>query len=145
MPWSGCSATCSSGFRSRRRDVEVQPNHCGKPASGLREEFEVCSDLPSCVEDKDCELSGWGPWSDCSLECFGVRERNRYISVFASGAGKPCAGDALKVVEPCNPAADDKEPPESCADESPQDCELGDWLPWSRCSAKCGGGQTERR
>jgi hypothetical protein len=142
LEWSSCSATCSSGFKSRRRDIEVQPNSCGEPVSGLREQYVTCSDLPPCVEDKDCELSSWGQWNECSKSCFGVRERRRFVTVFASGQGKPCV-DALKVVEPCNPGVDD-ETLEGCAQRPPKDCVVGEWSSWSTCTAQCGGGHVER-
>ena len=64
--WSKCSASCSRGFRSRSRLIEVcctcpfislpcrfvflqvEANHCGLPVGGLREQFESCSS-PSCA------------------------------------------------------------------------------------------------
>mmetsp|Transcript_26237 Transcript_26237/g.55659 ORF Transcript_26237/g.55659 Transcript_26237/m.55659 type:complete len:1597 (+) Transcript_26237:60-4850(+) len=144
MEWSSCTATCSSGFKSRRRDIELQPNACGSPVSGLREEFVVCSELPPCVEDKDCELATWGEWSHCSCHCFGTRERNRYIRVFASGKGKPCIDSPLKVIEPCNPIVGEPVPSD-CGEKPAVDCKLGEWEKWSVCTAPCGGGQMERK
>ncbi|CAJ1337727.1 unnamed protein product [Effrenium voratum] len=94
--WTECSATCASSYRSRSRNLDIQPSACGKAAGGPRDQFELCTDLPPCVQDTDCELHDWGQWSHCSCHCFGIRERNRYISHFATGNGKACKLAALK-------------------------------------------------
>eukprot|EP00931_Biecheleriopsis_adriatica_P067902 TRINITY_DN41956_c0_g1_i1.p1 TRINITY_DN41956_c0_g1~~TRINITY_DN41956_c0_g1_i1.p1 ORF type:complete len:1640 (-),score=239.78 TRINITY_DN41956_c0_g1_i1:105-5024(-) len=156
--WTQCSATCSSSFRSRSRNLEVQPSLCGKAAEGPRDEFQVCKDLPPCIPDRNCELSDWGEWSHCSCHCFGIRERNRFITTFATGNGKSCAATALKVIEPCNPGlsapydADQpngifqlQDAPIDCLGKPSVDCVLHEWEEWSSCSKTCGGGQREKR
>ncbi|CAE7287718.1 adt-1 [Symbiodinium sp. CCMP2456] len=156
--WTSCSATCSSSYQSRSRNLEIQPSSCGKAAAGPRDEYQVCSNLQPCIQDTDCQLHDWGEWSHCSCHCFGIRERNRFISHFATGKGNPCARAALKVIEPCNPgpirpfdpdALDSlplqlQMPPTDCQEKPPVDCELHDWTEWTRCSRTCGGGQRER-
>ncbi|CAJ1459864.1 unnamed protein product [Effrenium voratum] len=161
--WTECSATCASSYRSRSRNLDIQPSACGKAAGGPRDQFELCTDLPPCVQDTDCELHDWGQWSHCSCHCFGIRERNRYISHFATGNGKACKLAALKVIEPCNPGpivpfnpdapsgrrllpAFNKlqAPPLDCQEKPPVNCELHLWDEWTRCSRDCGGGQRER-
>jgi len=141
--WSTCSATCSSGFRSRHRALMQEPNYCGKPAAGLRQEFEACSDLPACMPSKDCEVSEWGDWSFCSCTCLGIRERNRFIKQFASGEGKPCSDMSLKEIHPCNPQGGEKMP-QGCGLSPPVDCKLSVWGEWGACTKLCGGGQKER-
>ncbi|CAE8736410.1 unnamed protein product [Polarella glacialis] len=94
--WTRCSATCSSGFQSRHREMEVQPNECGVASGGERDQFQVCSELPPCVQDVNCQLSEWGSWSECSCSCFGIRERNRQISAFASGSGRRQPGFVME-------------------------------------------------
>jgi len=139
--WSTCSASCSSGYRSRTRLMEEEANHCGNPVGGLRQQFESCP-LPPCVADTDCELSMWASWSQCSCSCFGIRERSRFIKTFAFGSGKPCDGEPLKVIEACN---DDDKVGSACGEPLPENCELAEWSEWSKCSLTCGGGQKERR
>eukprot|EP00930_Biecheleria_cincta_P073322 TRINITY_DN6062_c0_g2_i1.p1 TRINITY_DN6062_c0_g2~~TRINITY_DN6062_c0_g2_i1.p1 ORF type:complete len:1830 (-),score=240.41 TRINITY_DN6062_c0_g2_i1:94-5583(-) len=159
--WTTCSASCSSSFRSRSRNLEIQPSSCGKAASGSRDEYAVCGDLPPCIQDRDCRISEWGDWSHCSCHCFGIRERNRFIADFATGRGKPCNNTTLKAIEPCNPglaepwSPDDprlqklewklEHPPHDCLGKPAVDCLLNMWEEWSTCSKSCGGGQRERR
>jgi len=144
MEWTSCSATCSSGYKSRRRTIDVLPSPCGKPVYGLREEFAVCDDLPPCIEDRDCELSSWGEWSHCSCECFGIRERNRQVTVFASGKGLRCSESGLKAVEPCNPGINETASID-CGNRPRVDCLMNEWEDWTRCTVSCGGGQMERK
>jgi len=138
MEWTDCSASCTGGFRSRQREVKVQPSECGKPVTGLREEFALCESLPPCANETDCQLSAWSSWSECSRACAGARERARRIVAFAAGGGAKCEG-ALHVIEPCNRKG------EQCEDNLPVDCVVGDWGKWSKCSVSCGGGQRTRK
>uniref|UniRef100_A0A7S4VRZ9 Spondin-like TSP1 domain-containing protein n=1 Tax=Alexandrium monilatum TaxID=311494 RepID=A0A7S4VRZ9_9DINO len=140
--WESCTATCGGAFTVRRRSVEVYPNDCGRPVSGLRHEYKACAQAP-CAADKDCELSEWSDWSFCSGSCFGVHERSRYIKVFATGNGKHCHMAPLKEMGPCNPSPDENVPG-ACKAAGPSDCALSTWGEWSTCSKSCGGGQRER-
>jgi len=148
MEWTSCSATCSGSYKSRRRDVLIPPNHCGQPPTGLQEEFEACEHLPECPDAAavlDCAVSDWGLWSDCSCSCDGVRERNRFVSVFAKNGGKPCQ-EELREIEACNPTVDEEEPSDCPGKKvvEPVDCVLAEWRDWTPCSVTCGGGQHSR-
>lgn len=148
MEWTACSATCSGSYKSRRRDVLIPPNHCGQPPTGLQEEFEACKHLPECPDAAavlDCAVSEWGLWSDCSCSCDGVRERNRFVSVFAKNGGKPCQ-EELREIEACNPTVDEEEPADCPGKKvvEPVDCVLAEWRDWTPCSVTCGGGQHSR-
>ncbi|CAK0879241.1 unnamed protein product, partial [Prorocentrum cordatum] len=137
--WSDCTATCAPAYRNRHRDLDRQANLCGKPASGLGDEFETCRDLLNCSalqESRNCKLSDWGDWSDCSSSCGGVKNRYRTVLQGALGLGTPCKGD-LQHVETCSPDA-------ACFPKEAVNCSMDDWADWTQCSASCDGGQRKR-
>ncbi|CAE8692431.1 unnamed protein product, partial [Polarella glacialis] len=142
--WTECSATCDTAYKSRRRDVAVQPSACGKPAVGLREEFQTCVDLQPCQFEQDCVMASWGDWSQCSCHCFGISERNRAIAQFSSATGRPCNG-TIKEIIPCNPGLGEVSRVECGDRKRTTDCVIDQWTEWSSCTATCGGGQTERK
>ncbi|CAK9027555.1 unnamed protein product [Durusdinium trenchii] len=142
-PWTTCSATCDVAYKSRRRDVAVQPSRCGKPAVGLREDYKVCANLQPCNLNQDCQLGAWNVWSECSCSCFGIRERNRVIERFASGDGLSCNGTVKEIV-PCNPGLGEDRDPHCGNSKRVQNCVIAEWDDWTVCSATCGGGQKER-
>lgn len=139
-PWEACTVSCGGGVQWRKRDVAKEANYCGNPAIGSDAESRPCNQN-SCREDIDCQFGQWSPWSACSCSCEGVRNRHRQVSQFGAGNGKWCEG-ATKQVEACNNYT--SQPPiPGCtpALAPPVNCELGDWEPWSQCTASCGGGQ----
>mmetsp|Transcript_139273 Transcript_139273/g.445223 ORF Transcript_139273/g.445223 Transcript_139273/m.445223 type:complete len:1685 (-) Transcript_139273:136-5190(-) len=140
--WSSCSASCGPAIRVRHRDVVQRPSACGRAASGLEDEYELC-DQPSCQDSMDCLLSEWDAWSSCSCHCFGNQERHRHIVRYASGDGSPCVEEALKQISPCNPGPGEAEPSE-CGPAPEKPCQPTAWAEWSHCSASCDGGQRTR-
>lgn len=138
-PWSKCSATCGSAYRSRTRTVAQQANDCGKNLEGTFQEYAKCDivDCSSAAAKVDCEFSPWTDWNDCSCSCDGVKDKSRRVAKYAENGGKPCEG-ALKVVTHCNVG--------KCDITKSQDCELGPWSHWDPCTQTCNGGvQTRRR
>lgn len=79
----------------------------------------------------DCKVTEWSDWTKCTGECDGgMRERKRNIITEPEFGGKQCP--ELYESELCNT--------KGCV----QDCVIGEWSPWSACSADCGGGMSKR-
>lgn len=76
MPWSACTTSCGSGFRTRSRECSN-----GLPGSegceGLAIESTDCLDL-----NRECpHWLLWTEWSACSRTCSdGIRTRSRRCS-----------------------------------------------------------------
>jgi hypothetical protein len=82
--WSGCTAKCGGGVMEKIRSTAIEAQHGGEPC-GETSQTESCN-VQAC--DKDCELSDWTAWSDCSKECDeGTSERERTITEPAIGQG----------------------------------------------------------
>jgi len=65
--WSGCSADCGGGVRSKRRAVVTNAEHGGEPC-GEVSKTESCN-VQAC--DVPCTLSEWSGWEACSKACDG--------------------------------------------------------------------------
>ncbi|CAE8682351.1 unnamed protein product, partial [Polarella glacialis] len=142
--WSDCTSTCTPAYRWRHRSVARRNNGCGIPVAGLEEDYELCGFLPACVKDRDCGLSEWSQWNDCSCSCYGVTERHRIVTQLPMGNGKMCEEENLKEIAPCNPGADDEVHPRGCDGAGPVSCAISEWEEWGDCTASCGGGQRTR-
>jgi hypothetical protein len=82
--WSKCSAECGGGVSQRLREVKIAMKYGGHPCSSTSETIS-CKNQ-AC--EKDCELSDWTKWSDCSKDCDGgTRKRMKFISHEAEGSG----------------------------------------------------------
>jgi len=85
--WSKCSAECGSGVQQRLREVKVSMRNGGQPC-GETSQTRACNNQ-AC--EKDCDLSPWSNWSNCSKDCDGgTQKRQRYIASAPEGAGQ-CA------------------------------------------------------
>jgi len=133
--WSLCSATCDEGFRTRHRQVGVEPNYCGQPAEGKYDEFEKCNLGPCNTGIQDCAFAEWSSWEPCSSNCNGVHTRERLIATYAKQGGIQCTG-ATKQIGPCNTG--------QCESLEPADCVLSEWSDWDTCTADCEGGSQSR-
>jgi len=125
--WSQCSAKCGGGTKTRSRPVLTAPANGGAPCD-ITTETTHCN-TQTC--DVDCKVSDWSQWSTCDKPCDGgVKTRTRTITQQPQGNGAKCP--ALKETQACNT--------QGCA----QDCVMGEYGPWSTCSATCGGGKQTR-
>eukprot|EP00929_Paragymnodinium_shiwhaense_P121881 TRINITY_DN942_c0_g1_i1.p1 TRINITY_DN942_c0_g1~~TRINITY_DN942_c0_g1_i1.p1 ORF type:complete len:1559 (-),score=404.24 TRINITY_DN942_c0_g1_i1:474-5150(-) len=130
--WSDCDATCNGGQAFRTRTVVTEPvNGGGCPEDSLHE-IKPCNEKP-CEKARDCLFGRWSEWSDCSASCGnGIMTRSRDIDHLSKLLGKGCDGNLKEVAKCTKPACPST------------DCEWGDWIEWSACTASCGGG-TKRR
>jgi len=87
--WSGCTAECSGGVKSRSRDKTQEPENGGDPCPDATETIGCHSQ--SC--NADCVLADWDAWSLCSKACQGgnAQRRKRVIEP-ERGLGE-CAGE----------------------------------------------------
>lgn len=123
--WTACSADCGDGTRSRSRTVIKPAAEEGKCPCG--EETAPCEGT-KCP--KDCKLSDWSKWGDCSATCgHGTKTRSRTVDVDAQYGGK--CGDLDESAK--------------CMDKScPEPCQVSEWSSWGACSVTCGLGKRSR-
>jgi len=99
--WSKCSAQCGGGVQQRLRDVNVAMKYGGKPCDETSE-TRSCN-TQAC--EKDCELTRWTKWGQCSKDCDGgTQKRQKFIREQAEGEGK-CPGrwsSGRLQYKPCN-------------------------------------------
>merc|ERR1719504_414023 len=85
--WSKCSAECGGGVTQRLREVKQAMKYGGHPC-GQTSETKSCNNQ-AC--EKDCTLTDWTTWSECSKDCDGgTGKRNKFVLEDAEGSGK-CA------------------------------------------------------
>jgi hypothetical protein len=78
---------------------------------------------------QDCEVSKWEP-EECTKECAGGEQKLARSVLTHPNGGTKCL--PLAAIRSCNN--------KPC----PVDCHLAAWSGWSKCSAECGGGVTQR-
>merc|ERR1719160_1640483 len=78
---------------------------------------------------QDCEVSKWAP-EECTKKCAGGEQKLSRDVLTQPEGGVRCL--PLAAMRSCNN--------QPC----PVDCRLAAWGGWSKCSAKCGGGVTQR-
>ncbi|XP_071942755.1 spondin-1-like [Antedon mediterranea] len=101
-PWSECTKTCGKGKMSRTRMVKLKPRNGGEKC-GKKREKKTCN-LQPC--SRDCKMSKWSRWSECSSSCGepGMMIRTRRVIEEQIGDGKPCSavmGEKMCKPGPC--------------------------------------------
>lgn len=132
--WTGCSAECGVGVRSRERFCDSPPpKFGGLPCVGVPGETEECSTSIPCPVHGSWSL--WTAWTECSAPCaIGTQIRSRICNSPAPlFGGMPCPGPSEEVRE-CDTGT-----------PCPVDGLWGMWTSWSNCLAKCGLGEQRRR
>lgn len=136
--WSHCSAVCGEGTRHRQRGVARLPSGGGSRCEGPLYEEEVCvASQESCR--KDCLVTDWTEWSECSASCQGPdgkggsRVRQREVLRLDSHGGAPCPDSLFEEDKNCNADV-----------PCPVDCAYSPWSDWSTCEGSCGIGASRR-
>ena len=127
--FSACNKNCGGGTQQRSRDMS-RPAMNGGRACPERTQTQACNVHP-CA--RDCQLSGWAPWSGCTVSCgTGSESRSRTVLVHPMFGGASCGSMAEE---------------RSCETQScPVDCLINAWSDYGECSRTCGGGlQTRSR
>ncbi len=125
-PWTGCSAECGGGTRTKVRDC-VETYERLQQCEGDDRTSEDCNQQP-CPQWTD-----WSNWSECSTTCGGGKRQR----------GRECANPVERFGRLlCDQGEDFEE--EDCNDQKCPAPEWTEWSPWSACSSTCGGGSTVR-
>eukprot|EP00397_Hematodinium_sp_SG-2012_P001832 GEMP01001837.1.p1 GENE.GEMP01001837.1~~GEMP01001837.1.p1 ORF type:complete len:1041 (+),score=169.21 GEMP01001837.1:528-3650(+) len=132
-PWSDWGPCTCEGIMDRHRVILNANSLCGKPCVGPKVETKKCE--PDCqMASKDCELSEWSDWSKCDKTCDGGQKfRERTVIQNLAAGGATCDGN-LKETAACHMS--------SCGNK--QECVLGPWSAWTKCTKSCNAGQQER-
>lgn len=120
---SACNATCGGGVQKFRRSVVEPAGPLGMACPAL--ETQRACNMQPCA--KDCLVSVWSSWSECTAACGGgTMVRSRHVERMPQNGGEDCPAENT-VVQQCNAG--------SCN----EDCQLGPWSAWSPCSRPGGG------
>uniref|UniRef100_A0A0R3S2S9 Spondin-1 n=1 Tax=Elaeophora elaphi TaxID=1147741 RepID=A0A0R3S2S9_9BILA len=139
-PWSLCSATCGKGIRMRSRvyvfPIKAQMFRCHRQTI----ERQFCNAEISECHDSDafnskCSVSGWSPWTECSVTCgHGIRSRSRIFKEPDSN-NNTCPNVELIRKDICSGDNGD-----DCSVTPDPLCRATSWSEWSPCSASCDDG-----
>ncbi|KAL9692241.1 hypothetical protein quinque_015842 [Culex quinquefasciatus] len=155
-----CSSRCGKGKQTRRRTYKypnkAKQGDCKKklvdrrPCVGSERDcdYQTSQELDERYQsDPECELTEWGPWSECSTPC-GKGNKTRSRKYKKKGARKKCERmpnpPLLQQTVPCSEeCAGDISQAVRSADNNPM-CKMTQWSEWGPCSVTCGLGRRMR-
>ncbi|KFB49774.1 f-spondin [Anopheles sinensis] len=157
--WTECSSRCGKGKQTRRRvykhPMKAKQAECKKklfdrrPCVGTDRDCDVNSqEVEEAFQgDPECEVTEWGPWSECSSPC-GKGNKTRSRKYKKKGARKKCERlpnpPRLQQTVSCDAdCAGDISQPVLSSDINPR-CKMTQWSEWSPCSVTCGLGRKMR-
>ncbi|XP_041826207.1 complement component C6 isoform X1 [Melanotaenia boesemani] len=113
-PWSACTMTCNHGTQSRQRQVRYDEYYWKNSC------YQMCEmqDTRSCNVHAcpiNCQLTEFGPWSDCS-PCAKKQFRTQSVVTPSQFGGSKCSG-VLKEERNCYPSKECKLPKIDCKDK----------------------------
>ncbi|KAG8176521.1 hypothetical protein JTE90_021812 [Oedothorax gibbosus] len=91
-----CAGSCrDAGLCCTGRDATCAVLDGGKPSCycdhACVKVGDCCRDFNEVCGASDCQVSGWGHWSDCSVDCgLGTMERTRHVTRDVSNGGQAC-------------------------------------------------------
>lgn len=112
--WSVCSRTCNYGTQHRHRKFQHDEYFWRSSCHQLceRHDRRACNEQACPI---NCQLTEYGPWSDCS-PCARKQFRTRFVARPAQFGGSACS-EELTEERPCYPSTQCKLPPISCRDD----------------------------
>lgn len=131
LPADACTGLCSEGHAERTRTITNHAHGGGAPCEGSTHEWQRCPyDKDTCtgytVASRDCVVSDWSSWSECSQTCAtGYRVHHRTIQVPPEYGGKACP-TVLQELTSCNDKI-------ACSSTSPVACVWSAWTDWTEC------------
>lgn len=125
-PMTPCSVSCGGGIRLRHRSIDQESAFGGKICPS-QEKTEECNEHACPI---DCTVSAWSEWDACPTGCGGhIQQRIRNVTENTAFGGTHCPTRWQE---------------RSCGEPCTNDCAVGDWEPWTTCTASCGGGMQRR-
>jgi len=88
--WSPCDKQCGGGMQRRVRTIYQQASNGGAACQNTIQQ-QSCN-TGACVVTKDCVMSEWSQWTQCSATCgmYGMQQRTRTIRTNPSAGGAAC-------------------------------------------------------
>lgn len=98
----GCSEACGAGSKRQTRSVRIEPSNGGRECPTQMSRTVDCNNGECTPDPKDCVLSDWSSYGECSLDSSGncIKQRTRTIETEAQNGGS-CDGATIQT-EDCD-------------------------------------------